>query len=335
MAIGFARAGFPQEKVLPGWIEGSYGYHGDDGCAFSGNGQRGESFGPPFGAGATVGLGIDTRTRTLYATLNGRLLGVAARNLQLQPETHAPLVPTIGVDYPTKLSINFGQTPFVFRLSLTLYMQLAPPAITASRRSISTPSASDTAMIPPATFDDLPNELVAMIIDFVVTRPREALILGKVSKTFYGLTLATHTSASANGLWRRLARTRWPHITAAVAARVDDWRYLYKRRIEATSKNSMDTLLLEKEPMTNVLIENCMEWKFKCPVALDKLKRTADSKIDYCTQCKENVYLCNDIEELKVHVDQGHCVAIDFDKRIERSRNPPKRVFRGRVAYRG
>lgn len=44
--------GFASEDVkpdrLPGWEPRSYGYHGDDGCAFHGSGQ-GREYGPKYG----------------------------------------------------------------------------------------------------------------------------------------------------------------------------------------------------------------------------------------------------------------------------------------------
>jgi len=36
---------------LPGWDNHSYGYHGDDGCAFKGSG-KGNAYGPTFSTGA-------------------------------------------------------------------------------------------------------------------------------------------------------------------------------------------------------------------------------------------------------------------------------------------
>jgi hypothetical protein len=66
----------------------------------------------------------------------------------------------------------------------------------------------------------------------------------------------------------------------------------------------------------------CVCREFKCPVALGKLRSTANDKIDYCTVCKENVYLCETIEELTGHVEQKHCVS--FAPNVVKYRNVPR-----------
>jgi len=79
-ASGFIGVGFCTEDVnlgrLPGWEPRSYGYHGDDGCAFRGSG-RGWPYGPRFGLGDTVGVLLDRAERTIRFFLNGQDLGPA------------------------------------------------------------------------------------------------------------------------------------------------------------------------------------------------------------------------------------------------------------------
>ena len=48
--IGFAAPDVPLDR-LPGWDSHSYGYHGDDGFAFTSNSGRGQTYGPLFGTG--------------------------------------------------------------------------------------------------------------------------------------------------------------------------------------------------------------------------------------------------------------------------------------------
>lgn len=48
--IGFATSEVQLDR-LPGWDSHSYGYHGDDGCAFKGSG-KGNAYGPTFTTGA-------------------------------------------------------------------------------------------------------------------------------------------------------------------------------------------------------------------------------------------------------------------------------------------
>ncbi len=55
------------------WEAHSYGYHGDDGHAFSGSGH-GRAYGPPFGAGDVVGALLNRADRTIRWAV-GRLGG--------------------------------------------------------------------------------------------------------------------------------------------------------------------------------------------------------------------------------------------------------------------
>jgi len=77
---GFIGIGFQTEEViqarLPGWEPHSYGYHGDDGCAFSGSG-RGRPYGPTYSSGDVIGALFNRPERTISFYKNGLCLGVA------------------------------------------------------------------------------------------------------------------------------------------------------------------------------------------------------------------------------------------------------------------
>ena len=77
ISIGVATQQFPRVGRQPGWDRRSFGYHGDDGDKYHGNGV-GASYGPPFGAGDTVGCGIDYRSQSVFFTKNGSFLGMCA-----------------------------------------------------------------------------------------------------------------------------------------------------------------------------------------------------------------------------------------------------------------
>jgi hypothetical protein len=51
-----------------------------------------------------------------------------------------------------------------------------------------------------------------------------------------------------------------------------------------------------------------MRWRKKCPISLDRLSRTAEVGVDFCSVCQKNVYLSQTLEELQSHVAQKHCV---------------------------
>lgn len=96
-------------KKMPGWQKVSYGYHGDDGCAFKETGQPGEKYGPKYGEGDVVGCCWDMVDNLVFFTRNGIALGTAFRSLE------GDLYPTVGMQ--TKggsVRVNFGDTPFVF-----------------------------------------------------------------------------------------------------------------------------------------------------------------------------------------------------------------------------
>mmetsp|Transcript_45085 Transcript_45085/g.134586 ORF Transcript_45085/g.134586 Transcript_45085/m.134586 type:complete len:177 (+) Transcript_45085:167-697(+) len=69
VGIGFTPANFKLTKQ-PGWEPGSYGYHGDDGKKFGGNG-KGEDYGPRYSTGDTVGAAYCLASQEIFFTKNG------------------------------------------------------------------------------------------------------------------------------------------------------------------------------------------------------------------------------------------------------------------------
>ncbi|KAA8538664.1 hypothetical protein F0562_028272 [Nyssa sinensis] len=109
IAIGFTCEGFKMCRQ-PGWEANSYGYHGDDGLLYRGQG-KGEAFGPTFTVGDTVGGGINYASQEFFFTKNGTVVGTVYK------EVKGPLFPTIAVHSQNEeVSVNFGKEPFVFDL---------------------------------------------------------------------------------------------------------------------------------------------------------------------------------------------------------------------------
>lgn len=109
IAIGFTAEGFKMRRQ-PGWELNSLGYHGDDGFLYRGHG-KGESFGPTYTAGDTVGGGINYASQEFFFTKNGAVVGAVYKDVK------GPLFPTIAVHSQNEeVRVNFGKEPFVFDL---------------------------------------------------------------------------------------------------------------------------------------------------------------------------------------------------------------------------
>ena len=117
VAVGIATEAFRIHSRMPGWDSLSFGYHGDDGGTFHASGGMNAQFGPTFGAGDTVGCGIDYIARGIFFTLNGRFLGYGWKNLRPELLFNQDLYPVVGVDTNAPIRLNFGTSkPFLYDL---------------------------------------------------------------------------------------------------------------------------------------------------------------------------------------------------------------------------
>jgi hypothetical protein len=112
-AIGmglYPMAQLPQMNGMPGWYNGSYGYHSDDGNLYNFRLEgSGAEFGPSWGnTNDVAGLFWDCETGAIAFTRNGDVVGLAFRNV------FGVFYPTVGLNPHGVVAINFGQAPFVF-----------------------------------------------------------------------------------------------------------------------------------------------------------------------------------------------------------------------------
>ncbi|KAI8867787.1 SPRY-domain-containing protein, partial [Ramicandelaber brevisporus] len=101
---------------LPGWDAYSWGYHGDDGHCFGGQGT-GHPFGPIYSQGDVAGCGINWSDGSIFFTKNGIHLGTPFKGIKIGTnELIVPnLYPTIGMRSPEeKVDVNFGKSPFKY-----------------------------------------------------------------------------------------------------------------------------------------------------------------------------------------------------------------------------
>lgn len=113
VAVGLATDNFDNHFKFPGWDSESYGYHGDDGAIFHGDGHQLTLYDPSFGPGDTIGCGLNYLDNTIFFTLNGVYLGTAFENIN----TSVAYYPTLGIDCSNPIEVNFGnKKPFEFDL---------------------------------------------------------------------------------------------------------------------------------------------------------------------------------------------------------------------------
>ncbi|KAK7432976.1 hypothetical protein QQZ08_000447 [Neonectria magnoliae] len=100
LGLGFCDDEAPMDR-MPGWFEGSWGYHGDDGNFFMEHG-RGSAPTPDFGpsaaysAGDIAGVGMNLETGEGFCTLNGKRRDVGAA-FETRKFKFGKLYPCVGI----------------------------------------------------------------------------------------------------------------------------------------------------------------------------------------------------------------------------------------------
>jgi len=75
IGIGLVIGDYPSTS-MPGWEDGGYGWHGDDGCIF-GSTIQGQRYGSPFQTGDVIGVGYYPSSGHIFFTRNGNFMGLA------------------------------------------------------------------------------------------------------------------------------------------------------------------------------------------------------------------------------------------------------------------
>lgn len=123
IVVGLSTRKFRLQNRMAGWDDRSFGYHSDDGGIYHNQGQMVRKYGPTFGAGDTVGCGVDYQRRAIFFTLNGKFLGYAFEKVSLKM-LGQDLYPVVGLDTHCPVACNFGcQQGFLFDLKSVVCSQ--------------------------------------------------------------------------------------------------------------------------------------------------------------------------------------------------------------------
>eukprot|EP00656_Telonema_subtile_P011367 TRINITY_DN15602_c0_g1_i2.p1 TRINITY_DN15602_c0_g1~~TRINITY_DN15602_c0_g1_i2.p1 ORF type:complete len:296 (-),score=50.36 TRINITY_DN15602_c0_g1_i2:244-1131(-) len=129
-SVGVATVGEDGWDEHIGWRNVGYGYHSDDGSIWrsdsvhTSNGMDGQCYGPAYGKlqtprfllgrpqGDVVGCGMDFVQKHIFFTLNGKLLGIAFEDVEIEGLRQAAALH----EKHDALSFNLGAEPFCWNL---------------------------------------------------------------------------------------------------------------------------------------------------------------------------------------------------------------------------
>ncbi|ODV90179.1 hypothetical protein CANCADRAFT_102799 [Tortispora caseinolytica NRRL Y-17796] len=139
VSLGLSGSKTPLSR-LAGCDTDSWGYHGDDGHIYVCQGS-GKAYGPSFQTGDTIGLCVNTQSRSAFYTKNGLAFSTAFKDLKDK------LYPTVGLKPGEHIAANFGfGKPFLYDINAyvqncktILYKQMA-----SLERSFKPPSSGIT-----------------------------------------------------------------------------------------------------------------------------------------------------------------------------------------------
>ena len=121
---------FPTHGRQPGWDGESFGYHGDDGRAFTARDRSRRSSAPSL-ASATSSAAVLAALAPHLFTKNGAFVGAP---FVAEPQ-QLPLHAVVGLDARAPVSFNFGLRPFRFAIADL------PPKVHAKPSRLSLPRA--------------------------------------------------------------------------------------------------------------------------------------------------------------------------------------------------
>ena len=191
--------------------------------------------------------------------------------------------------------------------------------------------------------DNISNDILILIISFNIDDDaiKTLINLKTLSKQFYNA--LNPNNGAVNMIWKEICRIKFPNTPQTL--KVKRWdQFLKYRMIKINQRKNIDEdfkVFSDEYPSDSVII-NCTqdieeinnnlysddndndifkdeigdhflpkgyEWKLKCPVLSDKLKKI-DANTRYCQVCKKNVYTVHTERDLKKRVENGQCVSM-------------------------
>ena len=106
MGIGLVNENYPKTEYEVGWAGYSFGFHADDGCKFAGyNKGQGVPYSEPYKVGDVIGCLYDQEKCEISFTKNGKLLGVAFSNVDVNMD----LYPAVSIqNYKTEVFVKLA-----------------------------------------------------------------------------------------------------------------------------------------------------------------------------------------------------------------------------------
>ena len=141
--------GLEEFQGMPGWLNSSWGYHGDDGNVFhgSGTGLVMDGF-EPYSVSDIIGCGLDKQNR-IFFTKNGKKLGSYQLGTNdgsvkyLTVHTGCPFSGAMGKIFPVirmraggRVKANFGQSTFKYDLVVSEDISTIKDLESAVKRSM-------------------------------------------------------------------------------------------------------------------------------------------------------------------------------------------------------
>ncbi|KAL6078307.1 C2H2-type domain-containing protein [Balamuthia mandrillaris] len=158
------------------------------------------------------------------------------------------------------------------------------------------------------SISDIPVELLLIILDAAILKPKDAISIGLVCKAFQELVLD-------NNMWQRLFQGHWPQQNPNLKMR--SWFKFFKLRAEAVLQHDQHKAAALTLGCAHP-IENC-EQEMECPLIWENLggkysmAPTGDFAMErVCSACSKDVRFVTNQRSLEKNMSQGHPVCIDF-----------------------